>query len=296
MVLGDDARPVKAFEMQKKKGLKLLVWTLSGLLSLLVFAGVGLVFMVKTAQLSHQSKKMKAENQELQQSLDSLGGRVTRLDTNLKTARHDLAQMAKLAGAEDLVADPSNPKVTGVGGGQTPKITVLSQDPKVKAMAEDVALLLGTSEWLKSASSEVGQLLDAKVALLRHTPSIWPVPGFLASRFGWRKDPVYGGGEFHKGLDLAAPYRTKIKAPADGVVVFVGRKGGYGNAVELSHGNGLNTRYGHMYRPLVKAGQKVKRGDVIGLVGSTGKATGPHLHYEVWRNGKAVNPLPYLRR
>jgi murein DD-endopeptidase MepM/ murein hydrolase activator NlpD len=116
----------------------------------------------------------------------------------------------------------------------------------------------------------------------------------ISSGFGYRRDPFTGGGAMHSGLDFAAPHGAPIHAAAEGKVTFVGRKGGYGKAVEISHVNGMVTRYAHMSRFEVKRGQTVQPGDVIGAIGSTGRSTGPHLHFEVRINNRAVNPRPFL--
>ncbi len=117
-----------------------------------------------------------------------------------------------------------------------------------------------------------------------------PVAARISSSFGWRVHPVLGFRRLHKGMDFAAPYGAPIRAAADGVVAAAGRNGGYGNFVKLAHGSGLATGYGHMSRIAVRTGTRVTRGQVIGYVGSTGLSTGPHLHYELWRNGVPVNP------
>lgn len=126
-------------------------------------------------------------------------------------------------------------------------------------------------------------------------PSIWPVKGVITSTFGGRTDPVYGGSAYHEGLDIANDYGTPIVATAAGTVTFVGAtSGGYGNLVEIDHGNGFVTRYGHTSVILVHEGTVVKQGDTIALMGSTGKSTGSHLHYEVNINGTAVDPMLFL--
>jgi murein DD-endopeptidase MepM/ murein hydrolase activator NlpD len=126
-------------------------------------------------------------------------------------------------------------------------------------------------------------------------PSIWPVAGPLSSGFGVRGNPFGGSSrEFHKGQDIAAPIGTPVMATADGVVTVAGWLRGYGWVVYIDHGNGISTRYGHLSRIDVAVGQTIKRGEQLGLVGSTGRSTGPHLHYEVLINGQATNPIPYL--
>lgn len=123
-----------------------------------------------------------------------------------------------------------------------------------------------------------------------HGGSFMPVAGRMASGFGMRRHPVLGYLRMHKGLDIAAPYGTPIRAAMDGVVALAGRNGGYGNFVKLQHGGGLATGYGHMSRIAARPGSRVTRGEVIGYVGSTGMSTGPHLHFELWKNGAPVNP------
>lgn len=126
-------------------------------------------------------------------------------------------------------------------------------------------------------------------------PSIKPVANMtFTSLFGVRSDPFRGTAAMHAGVDIPGPVGTPIYATADGIVGRSGWVGGYGNLVELDHGGGLQTRYGHLSRITVPAGSRVRRGDVIGLMGSTGRSTGSHLHYEVRMDGRAVNPMPYL--
>jgi murein DD-endopeptidase MepM/ murein hydrolase activator NlpD len=132
-------------------------------------------------------------------------------------------------------------------------------------------------------------------AAAANIPSIWPVVGVLRGGVGIRSNPFGGSSlEFHKGQDISAPTGAPVNATADGVVVIARWMRGYGNGIYIDHGNGISTRYGHLSRIDVVEGQIVKRGDHLGLVGSTGRSTGPHLHYEVRLNGQPVSPLPYL--
>jgi murein DD-endopeptidase MepM/ murein hydrolase activator NlpD len=142
-------------------------------------------------------------------------------------------------------------------------------------------------------------MVKNKEALLAATPAIQPVNNKdlnrLASGFGYRIDPVYKTTKFHAGLDFAAPQGTPIYATADGTVRQAGNTGdGYGNHVIINHGFSYETLYGHMFRLKARVGQRVKRGEVIGWVGSTGKSTGPHLHYEVHKNGKPLDPIYFF--
>lgn len=136
--------------------------------------------------------------------------------------------------------------------------------------------------------------LEGQVTLLAATPAVRPVRGWKTSGFEYRKSPFTGLREFHKGLDIATRQGTPIVATADGIVSFVGNKGLLGKIITIDHGHGMITRYGHTYKILKKTGEPVKRGEKIALIGSTGRSTGPHLHYEVLLNGIRVNPEKYI--
>ena len=138
-----------------------------------------------------------------------------------------------------------------------------------------------------------GHLRD-QTSFLSAVPTIWPTRGWVTSDFGYRKSPFTGLRENHEGLDIAARLRSEIRAPADGIVIVAGKESGYGNMIEIDHGYGYVTRYGHNSKHLVKAGDKVRRGQTIALVGNTGRSTGPHLHYEVIFNGIPRNPRNYI--
>jgi len=141
---------------------------------------------------------------------------------------------------------------------------------------------------------ELWELLSDRQSLLAATPSIKPVRGPIGSRYGYRIDPFNGRQRMHAGLDFSAPPGTPVRAPADGVVSFAGWDDQYGKLVSIDHGYGVLTRYGHNSQLFVQVGQKVSKYDVISAVGSTGRSTGPHLHYEVRVNGVAVNPVNYI--
>jgi len=159
--------------------------------------------------------------------------------------------------------------------------------------------LSARTAYQQKSYNEIGGFIKNKEQLLASTPAIQPVSNKnlnrLASGFGYRVDPVYKTVKFHAGLDFAAPLGTPIYSTADGVVRVAGNLGnGYGNHVVINHGYGYETLYGHMYRIGVKNGHRVKRGEVIGYVGSTGKSTGPHCHYEVHKNGRPLDPVYFF--
>lgn len=136
--------------------------------------------------------------------------------------------------------------------------------------------------------------LSEKNDLLLATPSIRPTNGWISSTFGMRESPFSGDARAHKGMDIAAYAGTPIRAPASGIVSYAAMDEGYGNLISVDHGHGIVTRFGHCSQIYVKVGQRVRRGDVIGAVGSTGRSTGPHLHYEVRLNGIPINPERYI--
>ncbi|MGH9355482.1 MAG: M23 family metallopeptidase [Terriglobia bacterium] len=138
-------------------------------------------------------------------------------------------------------------------------------------------------------------LLSNPLVLSSSVPSIWPVRGEVTDSFGERIDPISGDEAFHPGMDIAAPSGTAVRAAADGIVVESGRDAGYGNEILIDHGSGLTTRYAHLRKIFVIEGQEVKQGQVIGAIGMTGRATGPHLHYEVLVHETPVNPATFLR-
>lgn len=156
---------------------------------------------------------------------------------------------------------------------------------------------LEVSMLLEEASQQdLFRAVSVQQERLARIPVIWPTRGRFTSRFGWRASPLTGKGRFHKGIDVTAPTGTPIKATAQGRVVMAEWFSTYGQCVEIDHGGGIHTRYGHMSKILVKEGQTVFRGDVIGLVGSTGRSVAPHVHYEVHVGGTPTNPLNYILR
>jgi murein DD-endopeptidase MepM/ murein hydrolase activator NlpD len=175
----------------------------------------------------------------------------------------------------------------------------LSEEALIKSLGTQLNKLSLRTAYMDKSFEELNGMLKNKEKLLAAIPAIQPISNKnlnrIASGFGYRIDPVYKVQKFHAGLDFTAPQGTPIYATADGTVKEAGfSSGGYGNNVVINHGYGYETLYGHMYKIKARSGQKVKRGEVIGYVGSTGKSTGPHCHYEVHKNGQPVDPVYFF--
>jgi murein DD-endopeptidase MepM/ murein hydrolase activator NlpD len=164
-------------------------------------------------------------------------------------------------------------------------------------LKEGIDLLKDRTAEMESQLTSLQELAQKKASIRRSTPTIWPVKGNLTSHFGNRTDPFNGEStEMHLGVDIAALFGTQVHAPADGRIIFAQRNAAYGNLVIIDHGNGLTTRMGHLSRFNVKVGQTVRKNEVVAYVGTSGRSTAPHLHYEVRLNDRPVNPRNYLPR
>ena len=241
--------------------------------------------------LSTQTTTLEEMRRESQVNIDALTSQLARLQSRI--ARLDalggtLVDLARLEdGAEfDFGSEP------GLGGR-----AVASSGP------EPTASDLGASiDRLHRQIEDRTLWLDVLEDVIQHRrlvseayPSSWPVrSGWVSSYYGMRRDPFHGHAAFHQGIDFAASKGTEIRSAAAGMVEFSGTRDGYGLMVQIRHGNGYQTRYGHASKLLVQSGQMIERGERIALVGSTGRSTGPHLHFEVLKNGRPANPLKFL--
>jgi len=251
-----------------KRWLKVSAVVLFAVTCGLLYGFYGLTQQAKHISIEHENSRLRAENDKQRQELQNLNNRVDAVED---TSR-------KLAEASGVQKEPQT--VHGQGGPAHPV---------------DSAAALAALE-SKTARLE-RDLHNYEDFLRRHgmTPSIWPVTGKLESGVGGRRNP-FGGRrfEYHEGQDIDAAYGTPVQVTATGKVTVAGWQRGYGNVVYVDHGNGLSTRYGHLSKIDVRVGDAVMRGQTIGLVGSTGRSTGPHLHYEVRINSQPVNPKQYL--
>jgi murein DD-endopeptidase MepM/ murein hydrolase activator NlpD len=222
--------------------------------------------------------------------IDAVAARVGALQAEIMRINALGQRLVEMAGLDEEEFDFVNPAPAG-----GPEEAVLRSNT-VDDVAQDLAKVLSDLDDRKRKLALLETLIMERDLKRQSTPEGWPlaVGGVVTSKFGYRRHPITGRTSMHMGIDIAAKPGTDILAMADGVVIFSGRKSGYGNIVELRHANGLETRYGHNSLNVVKEGDVVRKGQVIAKLGSTGRSTGPHVHFEVRRNGEAVNPMQYL--
>lgn len=244
---------------------------------------------------SPKEKILKAELNQLKDNYSLLSQDVERLNEVLNSLHYRDGNIYRVL----FESEPINDEVWQAGSGGVNKYRYLDKydngeiikNVKVKLDKLKKQMVIQSKSY-----DEIAEMIKNQQTMLASIPSIQPVANKklerMASGFGMRTDPVYKIPKFHAGMDFTASTGTEIYATGDGVVETVNFSyGGYGNEIVINHGYGYKTRYAHLSRFKVRAGQKVKRGDVIGNVGNTGKSTGPHLHYEVLKNGNAVNPV-----
>ena len=256
---------------------------------------VGYATMAHTADLS-RTARLQAENSRLVQTIGELHGRLSTLSDTLTRISQRDARIRVLANLE-----PIDPQVQAAGiGGPTlaARPGLLNAGPAVRHSEEvrvDLNALIRRANLLAASFEEAKDSLASHSQQLAATPSIMPTQGWLTSAFAaMRMHPILHIARPHEGIDVTAPMGSPIEAPASGVVTDAGWESGYGNTVTIDHGYGIVTKFAHASKLLVKVGQRVQRGQRIALVGNTGLATGPHLHYEVHVNGRPVDPLKYV--
>ncbi len=264
---------LSTFEIGAVIGIPAL-FTLGGLLAAVAW--------VHTTFDRAQLEEMRVENADLRAVNHGFETDIAELEKRVEDYEQRLRKLALAAGLPDLLPRPE----VGIGG----------PEPFVEGSgtAGQIAALEGVLSEMGEGMELLERQLDDQTSLISATPAVSPVRGLLTSGFGYRRDPFVGRRAFHRGVDIVAPIGKEVLATGDGVVTTAGRVPALGNAIFISHGFGFATRYGHLSKVYARPGQKVRRGDVIGLVGSTGRSTGAHVHYEVRVEGRAVNPLGYI--
>jgi len=237
---------------------------------------------------------LREENQIQRSKLCLFADQISHLENEISKIRDFDSKLRVIA---DL--DPLHPSSLGIGGAalkdiREEMILQENQAALIKQLKTDLERLSLEAHAEQSSLQRLEGLLQGRQEQLACTPSILPARGWLTSGFGYRISPFTGTIQMHEGIDIANAIGASVVAPADGLVVKVGREYGYGKVLTINHGHGIATRYGHLHKAHVKIGQRVKRGDLIGELGNSGRSTGPHLHYEVRVNGLPVDPRKYI--
>ncbi|MEX1187945.1 MAG: M23 family metallopeptidase [Bacteroidia bacterium] len=273
------------------------------MLQLMSFLGTGLVFAALGVLIAYNTidspreKALEREVDQLRFEYDILNQRLGTMTTVLEDLQDRDDDIYRVVfEAEPITDDVRNAGFGGVN--RYRKYRSLENGELVSESMRKADVLSKQLVVQSKSYDEIYEMIKKKTAMLSAIPAIQPVNNKdlkrMASGFGYRTDPIYKTTKFHAGMDFSAPVGTEIYATGDGIVVRADADAsGYGNHVRIQHGYGYLTLYGHMSRIKASRGQKVKRGDVIGYVGNTGKSVGPHLHYEVHKNDKAVNPVNF---
>lgn len=268
-----------------------------GILSIPVLMGLGAKWSARAeiGQLQSANSLLEVENGNYRQATGELTGQIQSLEGVI----NDLGQRATLdpeqaRAIQKLPAVVKSHAVGGVTESNRAISEVVSSLSSLSSPEDTFGVLRDLLQGLENRLSYVRRSVEKREALAAATPSIWPAHGWLTGVFGGRPDPFTGEPDIHQGIDIATDKGNPVYATADGTVASAGPAGQYGNLIVLTHDFGLSTRYGHLSRFNVHAGQRVARGEVIGYVGSTGRSTGAHLHYEILANGKQINPLQLL--
>jgi hypothetical protein len=236
--------------------------------------------------------RLEAENVQLANKFEELRWSLAESESRY----NDLIQKEiALRTIFDLPQVNPDERKLGIGGPLSPAVAQMSKTELLAYKTEAaVDHLLRLSSFELEKYGEVEEEMVTLKDRLQHTPSIWPTRGWYSSGYGMRNDPFTGIRHFHRGIDIANHQGTPIVATADGVVKETGTYGRMGKMLVIDHGYGYITRYGHLAQFKAKRGQRVERGELVATMGSSGRTTGPHLHYEVWRNGKPLDPMQHI--
>jgi len=295
LLLGDDQNGIRQVTISSR-----LIRMVVGGASLFALVFVALTTLLALNGAAYvQARHLTAENDVLLQELEGFRLQVNNLESTLVRLSEEDSRVRLLAGLEATDEEILEVGIGGPGMALPESHPLWTWDSVMSkaafAVEYDLNALERRAHLLAESLAEASDSLMAHNELLQSTPSILPSAGVLSSRFSAsRFHPIHHEALPHEGIDISAPHGTPILAAARGVVTFAGWMAGLGNTVEIDHGFGYVTRYGHASKLLVRRGQEVSRGEAIAQVGSTGISTSSHLHYEVRVGGKAVNPLDYV--
>jgi murein DD-endopeptidase MepM/ murein hydrolase activator NlpD len=285
LLLGPHGRPFK-LQIPKYALYLLLAFSLVGVITLTALAKSYARMLLKVSNYNY----LRADREALKTQYHLLESAVKHTNTQLSSLESLASEVAVSYGfAKTSPSQLAHMTSTGISQSSS------TSDARYNASLYAFNLIEQAS-MISSRNPSLLGLLSSPVVNPGEIPSIWPVQGEVTAGFGERMDPFSGEGAFHSGMDIAAPSGTPVRAAADGIVLHAGPgEAGYGNEILIDHGSGMATKYGHLRRIFVIEGQEVRKGQIIGSVGMTGRATGPHLHYEVLVHETPVNPAKFLR-
>ena len=275
---------------------KILAAVIAGVVVIAAGLCIGIYEFISLQHMKEQNALHEQQLELMREKTASLQEKMDKMDA----LDQELRQMVKGAGTGD------SPKGEGGVAGQQKKSPDVSHADyndllhatsrlETKTNARIISFITLKTVLSDTAGQQVREMQQvSKKYQASNYPSIWPVNGTITSNFGYRGNPIGGGTGYHEGLDIAVDYGTPVRATDSGKVTMAGWVDGYGNLVEIDHGGGFVTRYGHNSMLLVVVGQEVRTGDIVALAGSTGRSTGPHCHYEVRVNGTPTDPLLFL--
>ncbi len=252
-----------------------------GLLAALLLAQLGHHAWL-VASSSRNEAELARDREALRRQSAAYAREAERMATQVEGIEVQMRRIAVLAGAE-----PVQRRLEGIGGAAVAASGFDYANERIDALASRIARL-------DEQGAALERVVREKSRLIASTPTIWPVRGYLSSGFGRRPDPFTGEIEWHYGIDVSTGVGAPVRVTADGVVLSAGSSATYGKNVVVSHGFGMVTRYAHLSSIEVRNGQRLRRSQVLGTVGNTGRSRAPHLHYEVWVNGRARNPLNHI--
>ena len=312
MIFRDHSSPVRRYKVARQLLQRSALC--AGFVALILLAVI--VDWVRVRGDAAELVALRQETTQQREQIQAFTEKVTALDERFARLNEFERKVRVIANLPGAASEAESPVPNGVGGGDEEEGAIVTEGlPRTKPdgvgatvseahehehgawyhdLDADASRLLSAAELRERSLEDLVEQLRGKSDRLASTPSVWPAKGWLTSGYGRRVSPFTGKSQMHSGIDIAAERGTAIVAPARGRVSYVGRKGPLGNTVEIDHGFGLKTVYGHCDAIHVKRGQRVERGQWIAAIGSTGPSTGPHLHYAVQKNGRSENPKKYI--
>ena len=281
MVVSDGSADCLQFRVSKRT---IVITAMASLAAIVTLVTMSLINWEPPSKKAALEALMK-ENEALKLANNRYLEATVKMEDKLRLFDEKTVKLAQFVGVE-----PAGLEVDGIGGPD------LLDNELSKYLRYDLGIMEQQTDVLDDRFTSLEEAFANQTELLDATPSILPAHGWISSGYRYRTDPFTKKRTFHAGIDISCPEGTPVYAPANGVVSFRGFRDGFGNMLVLNHGNELKTRYGHLYKFNVSKGQRVKRGDLIAYVGNTGRSTAPHLHFEIHKNEKSINPMKYIIR